>query len=329
MKIARPIAILLAGAWLAPVSGYCADNSTRSAVPTNTNETATVTVPADRHGVSTRNSAHPVDDSIITAKIKSRFVKDKDIRLDNIEIKTTNGDVELFGTARTREKVRHAVAVARQVEGVKSVKSDVKIDADNTARTREVRPDNGRAADTRGTNRDRVADNRRSDQPVDDTWITTKVKAKMVKDKNVRAANINVKTVNGEVELTGTARTRSEKARAASLARSIKGVQTVRNDIEVVPSQVGTTRDTRGDREIVADRPRSDQPVDDSWITTKVKAKMVEDKRVHASTISVKTVNGVVELTGTAKSTDEASRAASLARSIKGVQSVNNNISVN
>ena len=329
MKIARPIAILLAGAWLAPVSGYCADNPTRSAVPPNANETATITVPADRHGVSNRSSAHPVDDSLITAKIRGRFLKDKDIRLDNIEIKTTNGEVELFGTARSPEKVRHAVAVARQVEGVRSVKTDVKIDADNTARTRDVRPGNENAADTRSTNRERVADNRRSDQPVDDTWITTKVKGKLIKDKNVRAANISVKTVNGEVELTGTARSRSEKARAATLARSIKGVQTVRNDIEVVPSQVGTARDSRGDKEIVADRPRSDQPVDDTWITTKVKAKMVEDKRVHASTISVKTVNGVVELTGTAKTADEASRAATLARSIKGVQSVNNNISVN
>ena len=328
MKIARPIAILLAAAWMAPVAAYAAA-SNQSAVPANANETATITVPADRHGVSNRSSAHPIDDSVITTKIKSRFLKDKEIRTDNIEIKTTNGEVELFGTARTRAKARHAVDVARQVQGVRSVKSDIKVDADNTARVREVRPDGDRVADTRSPNRDRVADSRRSDQPVDDTWITTKVKSKLVQDKSVRAANIHVKTVNGEVELTGTARSRSEAARAASLARNVKGVRTVRNDLEVAPSQVGTTRDTRGDREIVADRPRSDQPVDDSWITTKVKAKMVEDKRVHASTISVKTVNGVVELTGTAKSMDESSRAAALARSIKGVQSVNNNISVN
>ncbi len=78
-----------------------------------------------------------------------------------------------------------------------------------------------------------------------------------------------------------------------------------------------------------ADSRRSDQPVDDTWITTKVKAKMVEDKQVSATNIHVKTVNGVVELTGTAKSMDESSQAASLARSVEGVKSVRNNIKVN
>ena len=46
----------------------------------------------------------------------------------------------------------------------------------------------------------------------------------------------------------------------------------------------------------------------------------------EALNIEVKTVNGVVELGGTAKSKAEADKAVSLARSVQGVKSVQNNI---
>jgi osmotically-inducible protein OsmY len=86
--------------------------------------------------------------------------------------------------------------------------------------------------------------------------------------------------------------------------------------------------DKTSDKPRTADKRRSDQPVDDTWITTKVKAKFVEDKQVSATDVHVKTLNGVVELTGNAKSMEESSKAASLARDIKGVKSVTNNIKV-
>ncbi len=60
-----------------------------------------------------------------------------------------------------------------------------------------------------------------------------------------------------------------------------------------------------------------------------MKARFVENKQVSASSVHVKTVNGVVELTGSAKSMDEASKAASLARGVEHVKSVTNNIKVN
>ena len=71
----------------------------------------------------------------------------------------------------------------------------------------------------------------RSDHPVDDSVITTKVKARLVKDKQVRARDIEVKTVNGVVELSGTARSKREASKAASIARNVKGVKSVKNDM--------------------------------------------------------------------------------------------------
>ena len=66
--------------------------------------------------------------------------------------------------------------------------------------------------------------------------------------------------------------------------------------------------------------------VDDAAITTKVKAKFVEDKTVHAMNIKVDTYKGTVQLSGFAKNAEEAERAADLARSVNGVKMVKNDI---
>ena len=68
--------------------------------------------------------------------------------------------------------------------------------------------------------------------------------------------------------------------------------------------------------------------IDDATITTRVKARMAEDKTVSATSINVETLNGTVQLSGFAKSTDERSTAERLARSTPGVQAVRNDILV-
>ena len=68
--------------------------------------------------------------------------------------------------------------------------------------------------------------------------------------------------------------------------------------------------------------------VDDAGITTAVKAKMAEDKTVSATSISVETLNGVVQLSGFAKSGAEKAQAGNLARNTKNVREVRNNIVV-
>ncbi len=70
---------------------------------------------------------------------------------------------------------------------------------------------------------------------VDDAAITTAVKAKYVEDKTVAATSIKVETLNGVVQLSGFARSDAEKAQAANLARDVKGVREVRNNILVRP----------------------------------------------------------------------------------------------
>jgi hyperosmotically inducible periplasmic protein len=66
----------------------------------------------------------------------------------------------------------------------------------------------------------------------------------------------------------------------------------------------------------------------DSWITTKVKSDLAVEKDVSATHIQVDTYEGVVTLSGTAASQAEADKAVSVARDIKGVKSVVNNIQI-
>lgn len=68
--------------------------------------------------------------------------------------------------------------------------------------------------------------------------------------------------------------------------------------------------------------------VSDSWITTKVKGEFAKDKQVSGIHIHVKTTDGVVTLTGKAKSQAEIDRATEDANKIDGVKSVVNNIEV-
>lgn len=70
-------------------------------------------------------------------------------------------------------------------------------------------------------------------ETIDDSVITTKVKAAFVEDKSVDALNIAVETFKGTVQLSGFANSTTEVARAMELTRAVKGVKSIKNDIRL------------------------------------------------------------------------------------------------
>ena len=70
---------------------------------------------------------------------------------------------------------------------------------------------------------------------VDDTAITTAVKARFIENKLVDAASISVETLKGTVQLSGFAKNVAEKTTAEALARKVDGVRAVKNDIAIRP----------------------------------------------------------------------------------------------
>jgi hyperosmotically inducible periplasmic protein len=68
--------------------------------------------------------------------------------------------------------------------------------------------------------------------------------------------------------------------------------------------------------------------VDDATITTSIKTRMIEDRAVDTGAVKVETLNGVVSLSGFAKSSAEKAQAEFLARNTKGVREVLNHLVV-
>ena len=68
---------------------------------------------------------------------------------------------------------------------------------------------------------------------VDDTVITTKVKAAIFEQPNLKSAEINVETFKGVVQLSGFVASRDSASTAVATAQGVKGVKSVKNDMRV------------------------------------------------------------------------------------------------
>lgn len=68
-----------------------------------------------------------VDDTVITAKVKSAFLGEKGLKVAEINVETFKGVVQLSGFIESRADADRAIGVARAVSGVTSVKDDMRI----------------------------------------------------------------------------------------------------------------------------------------------------------------------------------------------------------
>ena len=108
MKYKLATTCFVIGSVLAPVGAHATDSDT------------------DRS-----NPANFVKDSVITTKIKTKLAAEHLASAAHIQVDTDkNGIVWLSGTANSQKEVNQAVTIARNTEGVKSVKSELKVQKD-------------------------------------------------------------------------------------------------------------------------------------------------------------------------------------------------------
>jgi hyperosmotically inducible protein len=148
-------------------------------------------------------------------------------------------------------------------------------------------------------------------EEVDDAALLTSVKSALVANKVTDAGEINVDVNRGTVKLAGFVDTEKEKSAAGDVARNVKGVQTVQNDIAVQ-----TKNESAGDY------------IDDSLLTAKVKTALIESPDTKAHQINVETTQGVVQLSGFVDNAAAKTAATNVAKSVTGVKSVKNELSV-
>jgi osmotically-inducible protein OsmY len=68
---------------------------------------------------------------------------------------------------------------------------------------------------------------------IDDSILTTKVKAAVFNEPSLKSAEINVETFKGVVQLSGFVSSQADINKAAEVARSVTGVKSVKNDMRV------------------------------------------------------------------------------------------------
>ena len=76
------------------------------------------------------NAGRAVDDSVITAKVKSALIADPTTKAHQIEVETFKGQVQLSGFVDGAEARERAGQVAKDIEGVKSVKNSLQVRSD-------------------------------------------------------------------------------------------------------------------------------------------------------------------------------------------------------
>lgn len=146
-----------------------------------------------------------IDDGTITTKVKSALLADADVKSFDIKVETRKGEVQLSGFVDNQAQIDRAIAVAKGVEGVKSVDNKMSLKATDT---------------TVG-------------EKIDDGVITTKVKAALLADSGVKSSDISVVTRDGVVQLSGFVDNQTQIDRATEVARGVEGVKNVVNEMSV------------------------------------------------------------------------------------------------
>jgi len=147
-----------------------------------------------------------------------------------------------------------------------------------------------------------ATDRRSTGTQVDDEIIEDKLAASM-QERYMNEAHVNITSYNGHVLLTGEVPTAAIKSNVAEMARTTPKVKGVQDDLVV-----GPVADLSG---------RSN----DTFITTKVKARFIEASKFQINHVKVVTERGVVYLMGLVRH-DEGDAAAEIARTTSGVQRV-------
>jgi len=144
---------------------------------------------------------------------------------------------------------------------------------------------------------------------VSDSWITSKTKIALFADERVKGREVSVDTQKGVVHLRGKVDSDEAKTAAADVAKNIEGVQSVKNDLQVV-----------------APMARKAVDASDKDIAKAVESRLSKD--IQLKKVDVRADGGVVTLTGEVPSITASAKASEMARNISGVKSVKNELTV-
>jgi len=154
-------------------------------------------------GTDERSVGQMWDDGAITAKINAALIDDPVVKARKIDVDTLEKVVILTGVVDTEKEVERATEIARKVPYVKEVRNCLQV-----------------GKKTLG-------------QSFDDKVLGTKIKARLIGEKDIRSLNIDVDVNRSVVTLTGVVENESQKERALKIARTTSGTVKVIDNLSV------------------------------------------------------------------------------------------------
>ena len=145
---------------------------------------------------------------------------------------------------------------------------------------------------------------RSTGRAIDDFSIQTRLSRNLHRSSDDDYKNIDLEVVEARVLMTGRVASEEVRLEATRVAWGTNGVDEVINELEVSDRGVGIIRPG------------------DTWITNRLRGRLVGDSGVRQANYHIETLHGTVYLFGIAQSQEELERAAGHARTLRGVDRV-------
>lgn len=260
------------------------------------------------------SAAEPISDIWIESQLTTTFALNEHLNPFNLKVDAENGKVTLSGTVDSDIDKSLAHEIARGTSGVESVDNNIRVEPS--------------AGDSKSSLSGFA-------EGVGNATTSAKVKSNLLWNKNISGMDISVSTDNGVVTLSGTVASVAERDLALKVAENTSGVREVIDRLKVASGTKKKNLSQEADgawgnagetmNEAMAETGRV---VSDTWITTKVKSRLMFDKHVDGLGISVSTLEGVVTLEGTVDSDARRDYVTTLVENMVNVRDVVNRLKV-
>lgn len=161
-----------------------------------------------------------VSDGTVWTKIRAGFISHNiDSLVGSVNVTVSEGRVLLTGRVKDNETMLKVIRVCWEQDGVKEVINELKVEEQS------------------GKNLSGYTK---------DSWITARIKSKILVTKNVKSVNYTVETIDGIVYLMGIARTQDELDTVTDIAATVSGVERVVSYVKVQGNIESRIEKTRG-----------------------------------------------------------------------------------
>lgn len=163
----------------------------------------------------------------------------------------------------------------------------------------------------------------REQSAIKDAWLDGKLESALLFNGHLNSFDIDTEVQNGTAYLSGAVESDIDRDLAGEIAKSIKGISEVENNLVVDKSKAG-----RDESEAAKERRSFVEAVQNATLTARIKTKLLVNSNTGGMAIDVDSRDGVVTLSGDVRSMQEAELAEKIAENTEGAEKVHNQLTV-